>query len=138
MANSSNSAVTLVGRILVSLVFLGSGLSKVAAFSQMTPLLQSKGLPLPAVALGIAAAIEILGGLAVLAGFQAKIAAWILFVYLIPATLLFHNFWAMQGIERMDNQAHFMKNVAILGGLLLLAASGPGAYSIDGRKGVSS
>lgn len=138
MANSSNSAVSLVGRVLISLVFLGSGFMKVAAFSQMKLLLQSKGVPLPAVALAIAAAIEILGGLAVLTGFKTKIAAWILFVFLIPTTLLFHNFWTTQGMERMDNQAHFMKNVAILGGLLLLAAAGPGAYSVDERKAVTS
>ena len=50
---------------------------------------------------------------------------------MIPTTLLFHNFWAMQGMDRYDNTIHFQKNLAIMGGLLLLAAFGAGAYSVD-------
>ena len=134
MANSPGSAVKLIGRILLSGVFIGSGLSKVIAFSMMTGYVAAKGLPMPAVALGIAAAVEIVGGLAVLVGFKTKIASWILFLYLIPTTFVFHNFWALQGMEKMDNQAHFMKNLAIMGGLLILAASGAGGYSVDARK----
>jgi putative oxidoreductase len=57
----------------------------------------------------------------------------LLFLYLIPTTLLFHNFWALQGIERQDNMAHFLKNLAIMGGLLVLAANGAGAHSVDAR-----
>jgi len=134
MANSPGSAVKLIGRILLSAVFIGSGLSKVMAFSMMTGYVAAKGLPMPAVALGIAAAVEILGGLAVLVGFKTTIASWILFLYVIPTTFLFHNFWALQGMEKMDNQAHFMKNLAIMGGLLILAASGAGGYAVDARK----
>ena len=55
-------------------------------------------------------------------------AVWILFLFLIPTTLAFHNFWAFSGMEKMDNQAHFFKNVAIMGGLIFLAAFGAGAY----------
>jgi putative oxidoreductase len=73
------------------------------------------------------------GGLAVLAGFKTRIAAWLLFLYLIPTTFVFHNFWTMQGMERQDGMVHFMKNLAIMGGLLLLAASGPGERSVDSR-----
>ena len=135
MSNGSGtSIVPLVGRILISLVFLGSGLSKVAMFSMMTGYVASKHLPLPAVSLAIAAAIEIFGGLAVLLGFQSQTAAWVLFLYSIPTTVIFHNFWAMAGAEQMDNQVHFLKNLAIMGGLLFLATFGPGAYSIDNRK----
>lgn len=131
MPNSSGSAVSLAGRFLMCLVFIGSGIAKVTAFSMMTGFLASKGVPLASLALGAAAAVEILGGLAVLAGFKTKIVAWLLFLYLIPTTLLFHNFWTMQGMERMDNQVHFMKNLAIMGGLLLLAANGANGYSVD-------
>ncbi|HUJ33509.1 MAG TPA: DoxX family protein [Candidatus Acidoferrum sp.] len=134
MANSSGSGVALIGRVLLSVIFIASGLSKVMAFSMMAGYVAAKGFPMPAVALGIAAAIEILGGLTILAGFQTKLASWILFVFLIPTTLAFHNFWAMQGMERMDNQGHFMKNLAIMGGLLLLAANGAGGYSVDSSK----
>jgi putative oxidoreductase len=134
MSNGSQSVVPLIGRIFVSFIFISSGLMKLGMFSMMTGYVQAAGLPLPAVSLGIAAAIEIFGGLAVLLGFHARVAAWILFVFLIPTTVLFHNFWAMAGQAQMDNQGHFFKNVAIMGGLLFLAAYGAGAYSIDNRK----
>jgi putative oxidoreductase len=134
MNDSSNSMLPLVGRILVSTVFLFSGLGKVMAFSLMTGLAAGKHMPLPALMIGGAAAVELLGGLAILTGFQARLASWILFVYLIPTTLLFHNFWALGGMDRVDAQAHFLKNVAIMGGLLFLAAFGSGAYSIGSRS----
>jgi len=134
MSDSSSSAVPLLGRILVSIVFLFSGLGKVMAFSMMTGVAASKHMPLPALMIGGAAAVEILGGLAVLTGFQAKPASWVLFLYLIPTTFLFHNFWTLQGMDRVDAQAHFLKNVAIMGGLLFIAAFGSGAYSIGSRN----
>lgn len=134
MANGSGGPLPLIGRILVSVIFIASGLGKLAGFSMMTGMLAAKGFPVPAVALGIAAAVEILGGLAVLLGFHTRVAAWILFLFLIPTTLAFHNFWAFSGMEKMDNQAHFFKNVAIMGGLIFLAAFGAGAYSIDNKR----
>jgi putative oxidoreductase len=135
MSNGSGrSVVPLIGRILMSVIFLSSGFAKVAMFSTMTGYMVAKHVPLPGVALAIAAAVEILGGLSVLLGFQARIVGWILFLYLIPTTVLFHNFWASSGAEQMDAQIHFFKNVAIMGGLLFLAAFGAGAYSIDNRK----
>jgi len=131
--NSSNSITTLVGRFLISIIFIMSGFSKIAMYSQMVGYAAAKGLPMAGAGIAVAAAVELLGGLAVLAGFQTRISAWLLFVYLVPATLLFHNFWAMQGMEQQDNMAHFMKNLAIMGGLLILAANGAGGYSVDAR-----
>jgi putative oxidoreductase len=134
MANGSNGPLPLIGRILVSVIFIASGLGKLAAFNMMVGMLAAKGFPAPAVALGIAAAVEIFGGLALLLGFHTRVAAWVLFLFLIPTTLAFHNFWALSGMEKMDNQAHFFKNVAIMGGLIFLAAFGAGAYSIDNKR----
>jgi putative oxidoreductase len=130
MSSSSHSATSLAGRVLICLVFVLSGISKVMAYSMMVGYAASKGLPMANIALGVAA-IEILGGLAILAGFHTRVFAWLLFAFLVPTTLLFHNFWTMQGMERMDNQAHFLKNLAIMGGLLFLAANGAGGYSVD-------
>jgi putative oxidoreductase len=134
MADSSGGIVSLLGRVLLSAIFIIFGFSKIFSFSMFAGMLASKGFPLATLAMSIAVAIEVLGGLAVLVGFQTKIVAGIVFLYLIPTTFLFHNFWAMQGAARMDNMAHFFKNLAIMGGFLLLAANGPGRYSIDGRK----
>jgi putative oxidoreductase len=135
MTNSSNGIVPLFGRIFMAVVFLISGLFKVAGYGQSVGYAATKGLPLAGVAIGCAAAVEILGGLAVLVGFKVRIAAWLLFLYLIPTTLVFHNFWTLGGFERQDNMSHFLKNLAIMGGLLLLAANGAGAYSLDARGG---
>ncbi len=132
--NSSNNVVSLAGRILLSAIFIFSGIGKLAAFHMYTGYV-SAHLPMPSVAIGIAIAIELLGGLAILTGFHARLAAWIVFLFLIPTTFLFHNFWVMDGMARMDNQAHFMKNVAVMGGLLLLAANGAGGASIDASRG---
>lgn len=135
MAPPPNSIVSLMGRILLSAIFILSGISKIPAFSGIAGALGSKGFPLPSVAAAIAIAIELLGGLAILTGFHTRIASWIVFLYLIPTTLMFHNFWALQGAARIDNQIHFLKNLAIMGGLLILAAQVPGGLSCDGCRG---
>jgi putative oxidoreductase len=134
MSNSSNSAVPLIGRVLFSVLFLVSGFFKVAGYSQMVGYATAKGVPMAGVGVAIAAVLELVGGLAILTGFQTRVVASILFLYIIPATYFFHNFWTMTGMERQNNMAHFLKNLAIMGGLLILAANGPGRYSLDARS----
>jgi len=138
MATSSGGIVPLIGRILLSLVFIIAGVGKIGGFSMEQGFVASKHIPLPAVALAIAMLIELLGGLAILFGLFTRFAAWIVFLYLIPTTLIFHNFWAMQGAAHQDNMLHFEKNVAIMGGLLLLAAFGPGGFSVDAARAPKS
>lgn len=139
MANSSgNAIVSLLGRVLLSAIFILSGFSKIFAFQASARMLAAKGFPLATVAMAIAIAIEVIGGLAILTGFKAKIAAWIVFLYLIPTTLMFHNFWTMQGAMRMSNHTNFMKNLAIMGGLLLLASNGAGRCSLDAASARTS
>ncbi len=131
MSDSSSSFTPLAGRILISVLFLISGFFKIGGYTQMVGYATAKGLPMAGVAVACAAVLELAGGLAILAGFQTKIAAWLLFLYLIPTTFFFHNFWAMQGMEQQDNMIHLLKNVAIMGGLVILAANGAGPYSVD-------
>jgi putative oxidoreductase len=130
---SSNDVVSLAGRILLSAIFIFSGIGKIAAFSMYTGYAGAH-LPMPALAIAIAIVVELLGGLAILAGFQTRLASWIIFLYLIPTTFLFHNFWTMEGMARIDNQIHFLKNFALMGGLLILAANGAGSASIDASR----
>ena len=134
MANSSTGAVPLLGRILVSVVFILGGVGKITGFSMEEGMVAAKHLPMPAVALAIALFIELVGGLAILLGLFTRFTAWILFLYLIPTTLLFHNFWALEGMDRIDNMIHFQKNLAIMGGLLYLATFGAGAFSMDSSR----
>jgi putative oxidoreductase len=138
MSNGSTSIVPLLGRILLSSVFILSGISKITGFAMEKGYIEARHLPLPAVALTIAMIIELAGGLAVLVGLFARFTAWILFLYLIPTTFLFHNFWTMSGVEYYDNMVHFEKNLAIMGGLLLLAAFGAGAFSVDASRAPKS
>ena len=128
---ASNSAVTiLLGRILLAVIFLLSGFGKLSAISGTAAYFGGLGLPLPTVTAVVVGLIELLGGLAILVGFQTRIAAWVLAVFTIATGLVAHTGWAdqMQMIQ-------FLKNLAITGGFLLLASSGAGAYSIDAKRG---
>jgi len=134
MSNSSSSIVPLIGRILISPLFILAGVSKIMNFSVIADYATDSHLPLPKVALVCAAAIQILGGLGILLGFHTKFAAWVVFLFLIPTTLVLHNFWAMAGPLRSVNMTHFETNLAIMGGLLILATFGAGAYSADSAR----
>ena len=129
--NSSNNVVSLAGRILMSAIFIFAGIGKISAYAGTVGYAAAAHVPMPQVAIAVAIAVELLGGLAILAGFQTRIAAWIVFLYVIVISGFFHNFWALEGAARANNQIHFMKNVAIMGGLLILAANGPGGASVD-------
>lgn len=130
----------LVGRILLALIFIFAGLAKLAdpgtvenAWST-AGMIAGKGLPMPVILAYLAGLLEALGGLAVLIGFQTRIASWILAAFTVVAGLLFHT--GATGDAGMDliNQIMLMKNLAIAGGFLALAAHGAGAWSLDARR----
>lgn len=127
---SANQAIALLlGRVLVSTLFILSGLSKVGAPAAEIGYIQSAGLPLPAVAFGIAVVVEIVGGLALLVGYQTRIVAAGLAVFSLATALCFHHQFADQ-----NQLIHFLKNLAIAGGLLNVAVFGGGRMSVDGRR----
>ncbi|MBZ5502233.1 MAG: DoxX family protein [Acidobacteriia bacterium] len=132
MANSSGGITPLLGRVLMSLIFIVAGAQKIPAFSMMKGYVAMAHLPFPSLALAIAIAIELVGGLAILAGLWTRFTAWVVFLYLIPTTLCFHLLPALHGTDQMNNIMNVEKNLAIMGGLLLLAAHGAGRYSCDG------
>jgi len=136
--NSSSNTTALLGRLLISPIFLFSGFSKLAMYSQVVGFAGAKGMPMPEIAIALAAATEIICGLAVLIGLKTRAAAWLLFFYLIPTTLIFHNFWASSGAEHQEQMLNFVKNVTIMGGLLILAANGAGGYSLDRTRGAKA
>jgi putative oxidoreductase len=131
--NSANDITTLAGRILISVIFLISGFFKVGGYAQLVGYATAVHLPMPGVAIAAAAAVELACGLAILAGFKTRFVAWLLFLYLIPVTYVFHNFWAVQGQEQQTQMVNFLKNIAIMGGLLVLSVNGAGAYSADAK-----
>ena len=119
------------GRVLMSVIFLLSGVMKLMNWQQTADTMASKDMPLIPVLLPAAAAVEILGGLSLLLGLRARIGALVLFVFLIPTTLVFHNFWAHSGAEQMNQMLHFLKNLTIMGGLLMVVSAGAGPLSFD-------
>jgi putative oxidoreductase len=129
--NSANDITTLAGRILIAVIFLISGFFKVGGYAQIVGYAAAMHLPAPGVFIALAAAVELGCGLAILAGFKTRFAAWLLFLYLIPVTYIFHNFWAVQGQEQQVQMVNFLKNVAIMGAMLVLSVNGAGAYSVD-------
>lgn len=123
--------VPTAGRVLMSVIFLLSGVMKFANWQQYLGTMESKGMPMPAVLLAAAAAVEIAGGLSLLLGCFSRIGALMLFLFLIPTTLVFHNFWAYSGEAQMQQMVNFLKNLTIMGGLLLIVGYGAGPLSID-------
>ena len=123
----------LIGRILLTILFIKSGWGKIEGFEQTAGMMASKGLPMAEVLLVITIFLELVGGLLIVIGYKARWAALGLALWLIPVTLLFHKFWGIPADQVMNQTNHFFKNVAILGGMLMVFAFGPGRYSLDAR-----
>lgn len=135
MTTTFQNPLALVGRLLLALLFLPAGISKIAGFAGTAGYIASKGLPLPALGVIIAILVEVGGSLALIAGFRIRIAALALAVFTLVATFVFHNFWGVPADQAMVQQLMFYKNIAVVGGLLLLAAHGAGAWSMDAKRG---
>lgn len=124
-----DASFAAVGRFFLAALFLISGLSKLGTAAATTGYIASAGLPLPSVVYVITLVVEIGGGLLLLIGFQAKPVAAVLALLSVGAAIFFHNNFADQ------NQAiHFVKNLAITGGLLQVAVAGAGRLSLDARR----
>lgn len=120
----------LLGRILIGQLFLLSGLGKIFAFNGTAGYMASKGLPMIPLLLVLTIVIEVGGGLMIIFGWRARLAAAILFLWLIPTTFIFHNFWGVPDAEKMAQQINFQKNLAIMGAMLFIYAFGSGPYSL--------
>ena len=124
----------VVGRFLLALIFVLSGWGKITGFDGTVAYMASKGMPLPQFLLPGAIIVELAGGLALMLGWKARWAALALFLFCIPTALVFHNFWAVPPEQAQNQMIHFLKNLAIMGGLLYVVAFGPGPFSIGGRS----
>jgi putative oxidoreductase len=130
----NQNATALAGRILLALMFLVAGIGKIGAgFAGTVGYIGSVGLPMPQVVAVGTIIVEIVASLALIVGWKTRWAALALAIFTVAAALLFHNYWAMPANQQMMQQIIFMKNLAVAGGLLMLAVAGPGAWSIDRR-----
>jgi putative oxidoreductase len=133
MSSTMTNALALIGRLLLAPMFLLAGYSKIGGFAGTAGWIASKGLPMPEVLTGAALVVELVAGVMLVLGWKARWAALALAGFTVLANYFFHNFWAMPEAQYMTQQLFFMKNIAVIGGLLLIAALGPGAWSIDRR-----
>jgi putative oxidoreductase len=134
MFASLQNPLSLIGRALIALLFIPAGFSKIEGFTRTVGYIASKGVPLPELAAAAAVVIELGLGLMLLAGLKTRWAAIGIAIFTVVITFIFHNFWAVEAAQKMMQQQAFFKNIAVVGGLLLIAAFGPGAWSVDGRK----
>jgi putative oxidoreductase len=131
-------AATLLGRVLIALLFVPAGWGKLTGFAGVVGYIAAKGVPLPEVAAAIAIAAELGLGLMLLFGYKARWAALGLAVFTLVITPIFHNYWGVPAAQLGAQRLNFYKNLAIVGGLLAFAAFGAGAWSVDGRVGAGS
>lgn len=125
---------SLVGRLSLVAIFFMSGWSKIAGWGETSQYMAAKGLPIVPVLLALAILVELGGAVTVSLGLQARWGALALAAYLVPVTLVFHNFWAVPDAERQMQTIQFLKNLAMFGGLLVVAAHGAGPISLDARR----
>ncbi len=130
-ASNCNSLLKLFGRITIAAIFLLAGISKFLNPEATSLYMAAKGMPIIPFFMYSAGIVEILGGLSLLIGFKTRWGALLLALFLIPATMLFHDFWNVGPAEEALQKILFLKNLAIFGGLLYVIAAGAGGLSID-------
>lgn len=135
MSTSLQNLLALASRLLLAALFLPAGIGKLTGFAGTVGYISSVGLPLPTVAAAVAAAIEVLGSLALIFGFGTRFAALALAFFTLVASFFFHAYWSLPAGQQMMQQLMFFKNVGVVGGLLALAAFGAGGWSLDARRG---
>ena len=127
----SNSVLLLGGRALLSAVFLVAGVRKIMIWGPQVAYFTKLGFPMPEVMTVLAIAIELGAGLALLAGWRTRQAAWLLALFVLIATFMAHRFWEFDAALQANQMNHFLKNLAIIGGLAFVASFGPGRAALD-------
>jgi putative oxidoreductase len=128
--NNTNNTLSLLARLLMSAIFILSGIGKIAAPAATMGYIVAMGLPFPALALAGAIGVEVVGGLLLAFGFQTRLVALGLAAFSIVTGLIFHS-----AIADQNQMIHLLKNVAMAGGLLQIAAFGAGNWSLDAVRG---
>lgn len=127
--------LALAGRLLMAWLFLPAGIDKLTGFAGTVGYISSVGLPMPQLGAVVALVVEIVGGLALIAGLGTRLAAIVLAAFTLVASFFFHAYWAVPADQQLIPQLLFYKNIAVVGGLLTIAAWGAGAWSVDARRG---
>lgn len=134
MFDSIKTPLVVVGRVLLALMFILAGYGKLTGIEGTAGYIASGGLPFATALAVIVGLLELVGGLAIAVGFQARWAALALGLFTLAASVLFHKFWAVPADQAFVQQLMFMKNLSVAGGLFVLAALGAGPVSVDARR----
>lgn len=133
-SNQPHSAVVVVARVLLALMFVLAGFSKFGNLAGTAGYIASGGLPMAGLLAPLVAAFEVLAGIMLIVGWQARWAALSLALFTLVATVAFHNFWAMPADKAYVQQLMFLKNLAVAGGLLFVFSFGAGPLSLDSKR----
>lgn len=132
-ATTASGAIVLLGRIFFALIFLMGGFSNFS--HQSIAFAASQGVPLASIAVPLAGVIALVGGLSILLGYRARLGAWLVVLFLAAVTPMMHKFWGVTDPMMQQMQMiMFMKNLAMMGGALLITQFGTGPWSLDSRK----
>jgi putative oxidoreductase len=135
MLKQFQNPLALAARMLMALLFLPEGISKIRGFSGIVGYIAAAGLPFPELGAALAIVVEVGGSLALLVGFQARWVALVMALFTVATGFFFHKFWAFPTDQVMLQHIMFFKNMAITGGLLMIVAFGPGSWSFDAKTG---
>jgi putative oxidoreductase len=124
----NNTIVPLIGRILLAVLFLISAYNKVTNVAGTTGYFGKLGLPMPDILVWVVIAVEAGGGIFTVIGFQTRLVAWGMAIFVLLTALIGHKFWV-----DASQMTQFLKNLGIMGGFLMLAVAGPGRLSVDRR-----
>ena len=134
MNPAAQSQMLLVGRILLAAIFLIAGVRKIMAFAGTVGYFTKLGFPAPEAMAVLAILVEVGGGALLILGWQTRRIAWLMITFVVIATFMAHRFWQFDAAQYANQMNHFLKNAAIVGGLLYAAVMGAGALSLDGRR----
>src|SRR5919197_2083181 len=133
LVSTPNQLLPLIARVLMGAIFLVSGIRKFMAYAATVGYLTKLGFPAPEFFAVLAIIIEIGGSILLIIGWQTRWVAWLLALFVLIASLAAHRFWQFDAAQYANQMNHFMKNLAIIGGLLFVATFGPGSASVDKR-----
>ena len=134
MNDKYSAYVSLAGRILLALMFIPAGFGKLTNIGGTAGYIASGGLPFPSLLAVLAGALELFGGLALVIGFKVRWVGLAMALFTLAASMLFHPFWSVPEAQQMVTKLLFMKNISVVGGMLLISALGAGALSVDERN----
>ena len=135
MNDSYKSYVSVVGRVLLALMFIMAGYGKLTSLQGTAGYIASGGLPAPMVLAVLVGLLELVGGLALVVGYQVRWVGLALALFTLAASVLFHAYWNAPADQQMVGQLLFMKNLSVAGGMFLVSALGAGPLSLDARRG---